>query len=124
MPSTARSPRHYLDFFGTRFFGLAPDLPEPSASSPRPSISECRESKGNPRLDQSIRILVEVPQQDLGTFQNAPGGHAVVRARDRSPTPLTLDSPARLQEDRWCWFDSPVVICWPIGAGAPRRSLS
>jgi|ERR1700730_7876351 hypothetical protein len=33
--SWRRGPRSYFDFFGTRFFGLGPDPPEASPSSPR-----------------------------------------------------------------------------------------
>jgi hypothetical protein len=42
-----------------------------------PSISECFESDGEPRFIHSIRIVIKIPQKDLGTLQNAAlrGGH-------------------------------------------------
>ena len=61
-----------FDFFSTRFFGPVPMGRLGIAPMAGPSISECFDSDGiDPRFIHSIRIVVEVPQQDLDTFQNA-----------------------------------------------------
>jgi hypothetical protein len=60
----------YFYFLGTRFFGLGPDRPDGSASSPWHGQASLNASKARvmPGTFQSIRILVEISQQNPWHF--------------------------------------------------------